>query len=358
MSVEQRNKELSRLKAEQARLEKLKSAAETASSKARADANAKAAKAAKATGSTSASYAKQAQAAEKKMNAESKKAADLSKKLADNSSKQTATVGRLNAAIKAAQRKDDLEASRRRAAEKAHARDIARASRPTVIAEVRIVAPPKPEELRVLYLAANPHGDLRVEVEVRTVRQAVRQALHRDQVAIDHRPAATPEDLLEGMNDVRPHVVHFAGHGGGQGVLFDDALIRDEPDPDPDDDTDTDDVGRPVDFGLLARALAATDHPPILLVLNACDTLDGAETLLDAVPVVIAMASSVTDLAATVFAARFYAAVASGQSVQAALDQGAVAVDMAGLDEGWIPTTLAREDVTLADLVLVQPLAE
>jgi hypothetical protein len=354
MSVEQRNKELSRLKAEQARLEKLKSAAETASSKARADANAKAAKAAKAMGSTSASYAKQAQAAEKKMNAESKKAADLSKKLADNSSKQTATVGRLNAALKAAQRKDDLEASRRRAAEKAHARDIARASRPTVITEVRIVAPPKPEELRVLYLAANPHGDLRVEVEVRTVRQAVRQALHRDQVAIDHRPAATPEDLLEGMNDVRPHVVHFAGHGGGQGVLFDDALIRDDPAP----DDDPDDVGRPVDFGLLARALAATDHPPTLLVLNACDTLDGAETLLDAVPVVIAMASSVTDLAATVFAARFYAAVASGQSVQAALDQGTVAVDMAGLDEGWIPTTLAREEVTLADLVLVQPPAE
>ena len=58
-------------------------------------------------------------------------------------------------------------------------------------------------------------------------------------------------------------------------------------------------------FELLARALGATTTPIKLLVLNGCDTLDGAEALLAAVPAVIAMADPITDEAAGVFAARF-----------------------------------------------------
>ncbi len=321
MSEADLNRELVRLKAEQARLEKDRNAAETAASRARAEAHTKSARASRATSpSTASTHLRQVQAAEKTMNAQTKKAADLSKKLADNSRRQTALLARLDAAQKASRRRDELEASRRRAAEKAHAREVARRSQPTAAHEVRVIEPPKPEDLRVLYLAANPHGDLRVDVEVRAVREAVERALYRDQISIDHRPAATPEDLLDGINRSRPHVVHFAGHAGGRSLLFDDALIRDEG-----DQTDGTDIGRPINFALLARALGATAQPPKMLVLNACDTLDGAESLLDVVPVVIAMASSVSDLAAGVFAARFYAAVGAGQSVQAAIDQGAVA---------------------------------
>jgi len=64
--------------------------------------------------------------------------------------------------------------------------------------------------------------------------------------------------------------------------------------------------GHNVPFELLARALGATAEPPTLLVLNGCDTLDGAEVLLEATPVVIAMATEISDLAASAFAARFY----------------------------------------------------
>jgi hypothetical protein len=66
------------------------------------------------------------------------------------------------------------------------------------------------------------------------------------------------------------------------------------------------------------------------------------------------MASEITDLAATVFAARFYSAIASAQPVGAAVQQGSVALDLAGLDEGWIPNVLARDDLDLDGLVLVQ----
>lgn len=105
---------------------------------------------------------------------------------------------------------------------------------------------------------------------------------------------------------------------------------------------------------MLARALGATAEPPVLLVLNGCDTLDGAEVLLEATPVVIAMATEISDLAASAFAARFYAAVASAQPIGPALRQGAVVLDIMGLDEGWKPNLLSRADVAVDDLILVQ----
>lgn len=129
-------------------------------------------------------------------------------------------------------------------------------------------------------------------------------------------------------------------------MLFDDARIGV-----PEDE----ERGREVPFDLLARALAATDTPPKLLVLNACDSLVGAEVLLESVPVTVGMSSTVSDLAASAFAARFYSSIASAQSVGAALKQGSVAVEAARLDEGWTPNALAREDIDLDTLILVRP---
>ena len=208
--------------------------------------------------------------------------------------------------------------------------------------EVRVIDPPRPEPLRVLYLTSNPDSNayLRVDVEVREVRQAVRKADLRDLVQFEHRPAATPEDLLDGLNETRPHVIHFAGHGGGHSLLFDDGKIEGS-------------TGRVGSFDLLARALSATSTPPKVLILNACDTLDGAEVLLESVPIVVAMASSVTDLAATAFAARFYSAVASAQPVSTAVDQGSVAVDLLDLSEGWKPSLLFRDEVDPSQIQLI-----
>jgi len=204
------------------------------------------------------------------------------------------------------------------------------------------VPEPKPEQLRVLYLTSNPEMNLRTDVEVRDVQEAVRRALHRDLITIDHRPAATAEDLIAGLNDTRPHVVHFSGHAGEAALLFDNASV-------------TDPEGHAIRYDLLARALGATTSPPVLLVLNGCDTLEGAEVLLEKTAVVIATGASISDLAGSVFAAKFYAAIAAAQSIGAAVDQATFAIDAAGLGEGWKHDALARPDVDVDQRVLVQP---
>lgn len=289
-----------------------------------------------------------------------KKSADVLKKIADNARSQDNRRRSLESAEKSEQqareRKEksrnqkeksdrqtrDREDERRRQKEKTHAREITRLSAPKV--HYVHIRPPEPEKLRVLYLTANAGTDLRTDVEIRQVQNALRSARFRDLVSVEQRPAATFQDLLDGLNDVQPHIVHFSGHGGGQSLVMDDGAMEDV-------------AGNPVSFTLLTKALDATDRPPTLLVLNACDTLDGADAILPVVPVIIAMADAVLDTAAIIFAQQFYAALASGQSVGSALKQSKVAIEAATIEEDAenLPTCITREDIDVKKLILVKP---
>lgn len=293
--------------------------------------------------STRKSYLDGAARAKKKSVDNLKKAGEIRKKIASNSQAQATKKRALATAEKREQRAQDRATVARRQSEKRHALEIAALSAPQMrYLEVR---PAEPSKLRVLYLTSNAHGDLRLDTEVRQVQQALRGAKYRDLVEVQQRPAATFQDLVDGLNDVRPHIVHFSGHGGGQAIALSNESL-DVPEQ------------AVVRFKHLMMALDATDTPPQLLVLNACDTLEGAEVLLPAVPVVIGMSDSVLDLAAAVFAKGFYGAIGAGQSVGAALKQGKVAILAAvdDEDESDLPQITAREDVNVDELRLVIPL--
>ncbi len=203
---------------------------------------------------------------------------------------------------------------------------------------------PEPEKLRVLYLTADPDPErpLRTDAEVNNVLKALRGARHRDLIDLQQRPAATPQDIMDGVNDLRPHVIHFSGHGGGQGLSFDTASLE-EPHT------------SNLSFDVLARVIGATDTPPTLVVLNACDTLDGAELLLEVAPVVIAMADEVGDITAGLFASQFYAAIASAQSVGSALRQAKAMMAANFLEHADLPQHLSRAGVDIDTLILVRP---
>ena len=301
-------------------------------------------------------------------NREQQKAADLgakiaaiNAKLAQNAKDQASKNAYLQSALKSEQQTANRDAEKRRQAEKDHARALEKDAeklrrieenhardlafltrRPLHYVPIEL---PKPEKLRIIYLTANPHMDLRTDAEVRGVQQVLRGAKYRDLVEVEQRPAATLQDLMDGLNDVRPHIVHFSGHGGGQVVDFEKDDLRGN-------------EGHGIGFNLLMEALAASDDPPKMLVLNACDTLNGADKILPAVPVVIAMSEAVLDTTAQLFAFSLYAAIASGQSVGAALRQARVRIKAALPDEpaeAELPQHVTRDGVDVDSLVFVRP---
>ena len=291
--------------------------------------------------SSRSSYLRQAESSMNKSAAAEKKVADARKKLATLAAQKANKQKSLSTAEKSNRDKLSRETAKMRREELNHVRQVTSMRRMAIAIQA-----PKPEPLRVLYLTTNSDafgpGALRTDVEIRNVQNELKGTLYRNRVQISHLPAATYDDMLRGLNDVRPHVVHFSGHGGAGGIFFDNGSVENP-------------AGVVMNFDRLGKFLSATDEPPRLLVLNACDTLDGVETLLDSVPVVVAMSESITDIAAAMFATKFYSAIGSAQSVESALNQGRAILSMLDSAEDHLPECVYREDVDISALILVTP---
>jgi hypothetical protein len=99
--------------------------------------------------------------------------------------------------------------------------------------------------------------------------------------------------------------------------------------------------------------LGATETPPRLLVLNACDTDHQAQLFLDVVDHVVAMSSSISDLAAATYAAAFYAALASGQPLDKAFAQGGNALKIIGSPDAHLPSLRSKTGIIPSKFKLV-----
>lgn len=202
---------------------------------------------------------------------------------------------------------------------------------------------PLQEPLRLLMLASSGENDLRVAREQKRIKDAVQFASGRESISLDLRPAATGDDLLNGLTQGRPHIVHFSGHGNDAVVVFEQ-------------DTDEPNAGAVVAADTFAAALGAVDEPPLLVVLNACSSATQARKLVEGIAsFAIGHADSITDGDAIAYAARFYASLADGQSIQASHDIAKAALLLQGTPDADLPQLYAATGLDPADIVLVLP---
>ena len=199
-----------------------------------------------------------------------------------------------------------------------------------------------PEQIVVLFLASNPldQESLRLDEEARAVTEMIRKSEHRDSVRLESRWAVRPLDVLQAINECRPRIVHFSGHGSSQEeIVFQD------------------DAGQTklVKKDAIVQTMAAASSEIELVFFNTCFSRGQAEAIVQSIPAAIGMTTSIGDDAARVFAAQFYSAIGFGHSVKRAYEQAKAALMLAGIDEAGTPELFVMLGRNGDELVLVRP---
>ena len=171
--------------------------------------------------------------------------------------------------------------------------------------------------MAVLFLAANPSGTdpVRIDRELRIIRDAVERSRHRDRLSLDVRTAATVHDLRRALLDKDYAIVHLSGHGEQAGLILED------------------EQGQCVEVprDALARLLSRRASKGSLrcVLLNSCWSLKTGESAEMTVPFTIAMDGPISDLAALEYSRGFYDALGAGLDIADAHEEGMTCVDLA-----------------------------
>lgn len=201
-------------------------------------------------------------------------------------------------------------------------------------------------KVKVLFFAADPLSippdgskpRLLLDEEVRRIRRRVEAAVFGNMLEFDWRLAARAHDVLQALEETRPQIVHFSGHGGSRGLVLAGADGR---------------TPRHVDAGVL-RELFARDPGDIrLVVLTACHSLAHADAVKEVVGCAIGANDRISDEASIDFNAKFYSAIASGRSVQDAFERARMALRIEHPEQAEILQLLNRKNVDPAKVVLV-----
>ncbi len=196
-------------------------------------------------------------------------------------------------------------------------------------------------KIKALFLAANPRSTnrLAIDEEMHEIEQKLRAAEHRDVLVFQSAWAVRPDDLLQLLNQHQPHIVHFSGHGSGEGLSLAGDDGRD----------------RLVTTRALKMLFTTLKDNIRLVVLNACYSREQAQALVEIIDCVIGMKESIHDDTAIAFASSFYRAIGFGRSIQEAFEQGITSLLLEGIAEEDIPELLVKGGVDTNKVVLIAP---
>ena len=199
-----------------------------------------------------------------------------------------------------------------------------------------------PKKITVLFLAANPkHTDsLRLDEEAREIQERIRRSEYRDTITFVSRWAVRTGDIIEAINEVKPDIIHFSGHGNEDG----DLVFENE-------------YGEPklVKKEAMTSAISTVSDRVRFMFFNACFSAEQAESIVEHIDAAIGMTDSIGDLAAVAFASQFYSSVGYGNSVRIAFEQAKANLMLEGIDEENTPDLYVKHGLSADDIYLVRP---
>jgi AAA-like domain/CHAT domain len=203
---------------------------------------------------------------------------------------------------------------------------------------------------KILILAANPIDSVRLslERELAEIRTTLQLSKNRDRFQIEQRGGVRPQDLQPYMYDVKPQIVHFAGHGvGGATVGGNDrklTVINDRDLP-PEGLVFEDENGRAqlVSGKAFADLCSLFSRDVKCVVLNACYSEQQAREIVKYIPYVMGMKRGIGDIAARKFSQGFYRAIVDDRTIEEAFASGINAIELDGIPEELTPVLLPRD---------------
>lgn len=178
-------------------------------------------------------------------------------------------------------------------------------------------------KIKVLFLTANPEGStqLRLDKEIRYVKNGFQSATQRDKFEFISEPAVRIADITRAITSQKPQIVHFSGHGSGK-----DGLLVEGND------------GKIEYFTTeaLSRLFNLFKDKVECVILNACHsneqasaigkTGEGSNNNLKGL-YTVGTNSAIGDLAAIDFSVGFYQAIGEGHDYEFAYQMGLVHVN-------------------------------
>ncbi|MEI9751079.1 CHAT domain-containing protein [Moellerella wisconsensis] len=197
-----------------------------------------------------------------------------------------------------------------------------------------------PEEITVLFLASNPkdQGQLRLDEEVRSIKEMITKSRHRDSVNLESCWAVRPGDILQYINEYTPTIVHFSGHGSSN-----DELVL----------MDNNSNTKLVSMESIVQAMSVGNDNLRLVFFNTCHSKNQAHKVTEYIECAIGMNDSITDDAARIFSAQFYSSLGFGLSVEVAFNQAKAALMLEGISEENTPTLFVKDGCDSATIHIV-----
>lgn len=199
-----------------------------------------------------------------------------------------------------------------------------------------------PEIITVLFMASNPIDQqaLRLDEEARGINEMIRKSEHRDSVSFITKWAIRPLDVLQAINEEKPTIVHFSGHGSN-----DDEIVF----------QDDNGNAKLVSKEAIVQTIMSTSDNIRLAFFNTCFSYGQAQAVVEHVDAAIGMNTSIGDVAARVFASQFYSAISFGVSIQKAFEQAKSALMLEGISEEDTPELYVKDGLNANDIILVRP---
>jgi len=195
---------------------------------------------------------------------------------------------------------------------------------------------------KILFLAANPTTEtwLALDEECRAIEATLRAATYRERLELVTKWAVRPSDLLQYFHEHKPCMIHFSGHGTKAGEIVLIGKNR---------------TSKTVSRSALKYLFTILKDNIRVVVLNACYSKKQAKVISSVVDCCIGMSDAVLDDAAIVFAAAFYQAIGSNESVKKAFDCGIIAMGLDGISGKKAPKLLNRRGVDPDKVFVLRP---